>query len=181
MSRIGKLPITIPEGVKVTIAERQVTAEGPKGQLVLRLPQGVSIEQTDGQLLVSKIGAATQPNWGLARSLVANLVEGVSQGFSKQLEIQGVGYRAQLTGSTLTLNLGFSSPSEYKLPAGIEAKVESNIITISGADKQQVGQVAAEIRDLRRPEPYKGKGIRYVGEQVRRKAGKAAAKAGAQS
>ena len=181
MSRIGKLPITIPQGVSVNIDGIQVSAVGPKGKLALRLPKGVKIEQTGEQLVVTKLGKEAQPNWGLARSLVANIVEGVDQGFSKQLEIQGVGYRAQLADSTLTLNLGFSHAKEYRLPEGIEAKVEANIITIAGADKQQVGQVAAEIRDLRRPEPYKGKGIRYLGEQVRRKAGKAAAKAGAES
>ncbi len=179
MSRIGKLPITIPEGVKLTIDGARVAVEGPKGNLKLQLPGGVKLEEKAGQLSVTLLAGGTPPNWGLARSLVFNLVEGVSQGFSKQLEIQGVGYRANVEGSKVSLNLGFSHQIDYRLPPEITAKVEANIITIEGADKQQVGQVAAEIRDLRRPEPYKGKGIRYVGEQVRRKPGKAAAKAGA--
>lgn len=180
MSRIGKLPVVVPAGVTVKVEGQHVSATGPKGTLEVNLPKAVKVSQNDQQIeVVMKDAAATDRSlWGLSRTLVANLVQGVAEGFSKQLEIQGVGYRAAGSGNKLTLSLGYSHPIEYTLPEGITATVEANIITVAGADKQMVGQVASEIRAMRKPEPYKGKGIRYVGEQVRRKAGKAAAKAG---
>ncbi len=180
MSRIGKIPVTIPDGVTIKLVGNSLDATGPKGSLSLKLHSEVKIRQEDNQLVVSK--ASDTPlasgQYGLARTLVANMLQGVSEGFSKQLEIHGVGYRAQVNASTLSLALGYSHPIDYKLPEGVTAVVEANIITISGIDKQLVGQVAAEVRALRKPEPYKGKGIRYAGEHVRRKAGKAAVKAG---
>ncbi|MBI3984238.1 50S ribosomal protein L6 [Candidatus Microgenomates bacterium] len=179
MSRIGKLPVLIPGGVTVTIDKRTVSASGGKGSLDLQLPRGVQVEQVGASLVVKPVAshAAAAERWGMVRTLLANLLQGVSEGFTKQLEIQGVGYRAQLAGDKLTLNLGYSHPIEYTLPAGIEARVEANVLTVSGVSKEQVGQVAAELRGLRPPEPYKGKGLRYVGEHVRRKAGKTAGKA----
>lgn len=178
MSRIGRAPITIPAGITVEVTGDQVTANGPKGSLCVRLLPGLAIEQQDGVLtVVRKIDdEERQRTHGLMRSLVQNIVTGVGQGFTRQLEINGVGYRANLAGQNLNLTLGYSHPIEFALPPGIEAKVERNVITISGADKQLVGQVAANIRALRKPEPYKGKGIKYVEEHIRRKAGKAATK-----
>lgn len=180
MSRIGKLPISVPAGVTINMEGQKITATGPKGTLEVVIHRAVKVSQ-EGEVItvvMKDAKASDRSLWGLSRTLVANLVQGVAEGFSKQLEIQGVGYRAALNGNTLNLSLGYSHPIDYVLPEGIEAKVEAANITISGANKQLVGQVAAEIRSKRPPEPYKGKGIRYVGEQVRRKAGKAAAKAG---
>lgn len=181
MSRIGKLPVEIPAGVTIQIEGRKATATGPKGVLSIGLPKHVKLAQSATEVTVSKADETNmaQEQWGLTRTLIANLVHGVAEGFTKQLEIQGVGYRVSISGSTINLALGYSHPIEYKLPEGILATAENNIITISGMSKQQVGQVAAEIRSYRKPEPYKGKGIRYVGEHVRRKAGKAAAAKGA--
>ena len=176
MSRIGKLPVLIPTGVEVKIDGRKVNAKGARGELSMQLPRKITAELKDNQLVVKTESSEAKALWGLSRSLVYNLIEGVSEGYQKQLEIHGVGYRAQVSGDKLTLTLGFSHPVEYRLPGGIEAKTEGNTLTISGVDKQLVGQVAAEIRDFRRPEPYKGKGIRYVDEHVRRKAGKTASK-----
>ncbi len=177
MSRIGKQPISVPTGVNVELNGRQIKVTGPKGTLETRLTREVKVTPGEGTLSVSPIGKDSSiGSFGLSRTLIDNMVKGVTEGFSKSLEIQGVGYRAAVAGSAVNLNLGFSHPIEFKLPEGIEAKVEKNIITISGADKYLVGQVAADIRSLRKPEPYKGKGIRYVGEHVRRKAGKAAVK-----
>ncbi len=177
MSRIGKQPIKIPEGVNVEIKENEVYVKGPKGELSLALRPEIAVEIKDGQLLVKvkEQNKETSALWGLFRSLINNAVEGVSKGFEKQLEIQGVGYKAVPSESGLTLELGFSHSIEFKKPEGIDFDVKKNIITISGIDKQIVGQTAAEIRALKPPEPYKGKGIRYVDEQVRRKAGKRAA------
>jgi large subunit ribosomal protein L6 len=178
MSRIGRQPITIPARVSVEIQSRRVKVAGPKGALELELLPTVTAEQIGDQLIISQ--AANRPEtaktFGLMRTLVANMVTGVAEGFSRQLEIHGVGYRASVAGSTVNLNLGFSHPVAFALPAGIEAKVEKNVITISGPDKQTVGQVAADLRALKKPEPYKGKGIKYSDEHVRRKAGKTAVK-----
>ncbi|MGH9857199.1 MAG: 50S ribosomal protein L6 [Acidobacteriota bacterium] len=183
MSRIGKLPVAIPSGVSVKLEGRHLEASGPKGNLNLKLTPHVKLAVAEQELRVSPTGDTplAQQQWGLTRTLVANLVQGVSEGWQKQLEIHGVGYRVQAAGRVLNLSLGYSHPIEFKLPAGVDATVEGNTIILSGADKQQVGQAAAEIRSLRKPEPYKGKGIRYVGEQIRRKAGKAAAAKGAAS
>ena len=176
MSRIGKLPVDIPAGVTVSIAGRSVSVTGPKGNLRMQHPPRVKVTQKAQQLLVAKQGSSpqAQQQYGLTRSLLGNMVQGVSEGFVKHLEIHGVGYRAQVSDRLVTLNVGYSHPVEYRLPEGVTAKVEGNIISLSGVDKQTVGQAAAELRALRKPEPYKGKGIRHQGEYVRRKAGKAA-------
>ncbi|HCC22740.1 TPA: 50S ribosomal protein L6 [Candidatus Falkowbacteria bacterium] len=179
MSRVGKNPITVPAGVTVTIGDRQIQVKGPKGELTEKIHPDVIVTQKDQELLVTVKDENEQANralWGLFRSLINNLVKGVTDGFSKQLEINGVGYRAEMRGADLILNLGFSHPVEFKLPESIKVVVEKNVLTISGSDKQLVGQVAANIRKIRKPEPYKGKGIKYVGEEIRRKVGKAAGK-----
>jgi large subunit ribosomal protein L6 len=176
MSRVGNKVIPIPSGVELRIAGDTVTAKGPKGELSCKTLAGIEIDVEGNEARVRQ--TSTERNagamHGLNRALVNNLVEGVSTGFSKSLEIHGTGYRAQVQGSNLILNLGFSNPKEYSLPKGIEANVDGNKVTISGIEKALVGQVAAEIRGLRPPEPYKGKGVRYVDEHVRRKAGKSA-------
>lgn len=175
MSRIGKQPIEIPAGVELTFGEENmVTVKGPKGTLEKTLPAGIAIAVEENTIVV------TRPNdlkrnramHGLTRTLVANMVEGVTNGYNKQLEINGVGYRAQKQGNKLVLALGYSHPVEMEDPAGIESVVEGNKITISGIDKEKVGQFAAEIRFKRPPEPYKGKGIKYIDEVIRRKEGK---------
>ncbi len=181
MSRIGIQPINIPDGVKVELNGSSVKVTGPKGALDLNVRDEVSLELEGTQLKVKRRDEerASIAFHGLTRSLVANMIIGVSEGFEKQLEIIGVGYRAAVEGSNLNLLLGFSHPVKYTLPEGITASVDKQtVVSIKGADKQLVGQVAADIRAFRKPEPYKGKGIRYMGEQVRRKAGKAG-KAGA--
>ncbi|PIS05417.1 MAG: 50S ribosomal protein L6 [Candidatus Buchananbacteria bacterium CG10_big_fil_rev_8_21_14_0_10_42_9] len=178
MSRVGKEPIVIPAGVTVTVSDKEVKVKGPKGELSERLPANITVAQADGALTVAikNEGDKMQRSlWGTIRAILSNLITGVTEGFSKQLEFSGVGYKAQVNGSTLVLNVGFSHPVEYQLADGVTATVEKNLITISGIDKQLVGQVAAEIRKIRKPEPYKGKGIKYVDETIRRKAGKAAA------
>ncbi|MBD3359715.1 MAG: 50S ribosomal protein L6 [Candidatus Buchananbacteria bacterium] len=179
MSRIGKNPIKIPEGVEIKIEARELTVKGPKGELQQKIHPLVNVEQKDNQLLVK----VNQPEdkrqrslWGLFASLIENMVEGVTNGYEKKLEVNGVGYRVELKGDVLILNVGYSHPIEYKLPEGITASVEKNLITISGIDKQLVGEVAAQIRKVRKPEPYKGKGIKYEDEVIIRKVGKAAAK-----
>jgi large subunit ribosomal protein L6 len=182
MSRIGKLPVSVPSGVTVSVRDHEVAVKGPKGQLTLAYaaPMVVKVEGSTVTVARPNDDKRNRALHGLTRTLIANMVEGVTRGFSKNLEIQGVGYRAQLQGKKLGLQLGFSHPVTFEPPAGIEIKVEGqNKIQISGADKQQVGQVAAQIRSLRPPEPYKGKGIRYEGERVRRKLGKAGKTAGA--
>jgi large subunit ribosomal protein L6 len=178
MSRIGKSPIPIPQGVEIKRAGSTVEVKGPKGALFHTIPEGVSIKIEDGVIHVKRKGDAKRERslHGLSRTLIANMVTGVTAGFEKGLEIVGIGYRAALQGRNLQLSLGYSHPVIYPIPEGIEVEVEKqNKITVKGIDKQKVGQVAAEIRSFRKPEPYKGKGIRYVGEQVRRKAGKAKA------
>lgn len=180
MSRIGKQPIIIPDGVTVKITDNQINVKGLKGELNQLIHRLVKVEQKGNELIVSVINPEEKKQraiWGLYRKLIDNMVKGVTEGFSKQLEINGVGYKAVVQGDTLVLNVGYSHSVEYKIPQGIEIKVEKNIITISGRDKHLVGQTAAEIRAVRKPEPYKGKGIKYIDEVVRRKAGKAAAKA----
>lgn len=181
MSRVGKQPVPIPGGVKVSLEDGMFVAEGPKGRVAQAMLKEVPIEVGESEITVtreSETGDARSKH-GLMRALVANAVLGVSEGFSKVLEIHGVGYRAQLKGREIHLGLGFSHPVVFSLPEGIEAEVDEKAgkITIKGADRQQVGQVAADIRALKKPEPYKGKGIRYSDEIVRRKVGKAGAKA----
>jgi large subunit ribosomal protein L6 len=177
MSRIGKQPIEIPDGVNVAVDPGRVTVNGPLGELTQNVPARMTIDKEDGQLVVKRPTERGDDRalHGLTRSLVANMVEGVTKGFEKRLEIQGVGYRASLRGTALELNVGFSHPVVIDAPAGITFEVPAqNEIIIKGIDKQQVGEIAAEVRDVRPPEPYKGKGIRYQGEYVRRKVGKRA-------
>ena len=176
MSRIGRMPVTIPSGVDVTINGREVTVTGPKGKLSLEVAEPIEVSQNDGVITV------TRPNdeghvralHGLSRSLVANMVTGVTEGYRKTLEIVGVGYRVQARGPNLEFSLGFSHPVTVSPPEGITLRVESPTrLVVEGIDKQQVGEVAANIRKLRKPDPYKGKGLRYSGEHIRRKVGKA--------
>ena len=177
MSRIGKQPIEIPDGVNVAVDPGRVTVNGPLGELTQNVPARITVEKEDGQLVVKRPTERGDDRalHGLTRSLVANMVEGFTKGFEKRLEIQGVGYRAALRGTALELNVGFSHPVVVDAPAGITFEVPvQNEIVVKGIDKQQVGEIAAEVRDVRPPEPYKGKGIRYHGEYVRRKVGKRA-------
>jgi large subunit ribosomal protein L6 len=177
VSRIGKQPIPVPAGVTVAIEADRIRVNGPKGELSERIPRAITVEQVDDQLLVKRPTDRGEHRalHGLTRSLVANMVEGVTRGYEKVLEIQGVGYRAQSRGSDLELALGYSHPVPVKAPAGIELEVPSPTrIVVRGISKQLVGEVAANIRKQRPPEPYKGKGIRYEGEHVRRKVGKRA-------
>lgn len=179
MSRIGKRPVTVPGNVKVNIDGQTVTVEGPKGKLSQTLRPEISVALEDGTLLVTRSGDNKDERslHGLSRTLVANMVEGVSNGFTKSLELVGVGYRAALQGKKLVLTIGYSHPVEIDPPAGIEIAVEgANKVHVKGADKQLVGDIAADIRSVRPPEPYKGKGIKYAGEVVRRKAGKSGGK-----
>jgi large subunit ribosomal protein L6 len=179
MSRIGKKPVAIPNGVKVSFDNGTLSVKGPKGELKRTLVEGMNLEIENDQLLVhseiaTKAGGAFR---GLTRALVANMVEGVSKGFEKVLEITGVGYRAEMKGNVLNLALGYSHPIEYPLPQGISAEVEKQTkITVRGADKELVGATAAKIRSFREPEPYKGKGVKYADERIIRKAGKAGKK-----
>jgi large subunit ribosomal protein L6 len=177
MSRIGKQPIPLPAGVTVAIEPERVTVNGPKGELSERVPRDINVEQVDGQIIVTRPTNRGEHRalHGLTRTLVANMVQGVTDGFEKRLEIQGVGYRAQLRGRDLELALGYSHPVSVKAPEGIEFEVpQPTRIVVRGPSKQQVGEVAAYIRKQRKPEPYKGKGIRYEGEYVARKVGKRA-------
>ncbi len=181
MSRIGKMPVTVPSGVTVDVNGQQVAVKGPKGTLTLAIAPEVELVRDNGTITVNPKDESNRTHalWGLTRTLVNNMVVGVSAGFTKTLELEGVGYRAAMQGSNLGLSLGFSHPVEVAPPTGITFQVEPPApgrvarIIVSGADKQQVGQVAARIRLLRPPEPYKGKGLRYMGEYIRRKAGKA--------
>jgi large subunit ribosomal protein L6 len=179
MSRIGKLPVVIPNGVTVAVDGNTVKVKGPKGELAHRLPGGISVDRTDNSLNVQRASDETNHKalHGLTRSLIANMMEGVTKGYQKQLEITGVGFKAEVRPYGLQLALGFSHPIEYRAPAGIKLSApQPTQIVIDGPDKAMVGQVAAELRSLRPPEPYKGKGIRYAGEVIRRKAGKAGGK-----
>ncbi|HXG34546.1 MAG TPA: 50S ribosomal protein L6 [Bryobacteraceae bacterium] len=175
MSRIGNKPITLPAGVKVEIG-RELVVEGPKGKLAVPIPQGIRVERRNGTLLVQREADKHAALHGLTRALAANAVQGVSSGFTKELDIVGIGYRAEAKGRIVTFVLGYSHPIEMLLPEGIEVKVERQThLVVSGADKQLVGQVAANIRALRPPDPYKNKGIRYTGEVLRKKVGKTGA------
>lgn len=178
MSRVGKVPVKVLQGVKVDIKDSVVKVEGPKGKLSYQLPRGVSAKIDSGSVLVSRDEKAA-PNasalHGLARTLIHNMVHGAHTGFTRELDVVGVGYRAAVKGNVLSMTLGYSHPVDYELPAGISAKVESNTrIVVSGADKMLVGLVAAKIRSFKEPEPYQGKGIKYVDEHIIRKQGKAA-------
>jgi large subunit ribosomal protein L6 len=174
MSRIGKQPITIPAGVTITVDEQAIMVKGPKGELSQFMMPGINVKVEADTVTVTRESdeKVHRSKHGLMRTLVNNMIVGVTQGFEKKLEITGVGFRVALAGTTLKMNLGFSHDVIYNLPEAIQAKVEQNTITISGISKQLVGQVAAEIRALKKPEPYKGKGIQYVGERVLRKSGK---------
>ena len=178
MSRIGKKPIPIPAHVKVRRKNAEIVVEGPKGSLSMRLPGEIDVSEEAGAIILKRLvdNRRGRSLYGLTRTLIHNMVAGVSEGFQKNLEISGVGYRAELTGGDLLkLYLGFSTPLEYRLPQGITAKIEKQTnVTLTGIDKELVGRVAAEIRSLRKPEPYKGKGVKYAGEKVRRKVGKSA-------
>ncbi|HHW54470.1 MAG: 50S ribosomal protein L6 [bacterium] len=178
MSRIGRLPIEIPQGVQVNLVDNHITVKGPKGELQRDLPAEIKVEVQDNQIVVTRPSEEREHKalHGLTRTLVANMVEGVTKGFEKKLEIVGVGYRAALQGNKLVLQMGYSHPVEITPPAGIEIEVPAPTrITVKGIDKEKVGALAADIRAVRPPEPYKGKGIRYEGEYVRRKVGKAGA------
>lgn len=174
MSRVGKSPITIPSGVTVTILPDEIKVDGAKGSLTqFTLPE-ITVKQADGIINVTRINdePKVRSKHGLMRSLVQNMVTGVTEGFEKKLEINGVGYRVALAGTNLKMQLGFSHEVVYAIPNGVNIKIEGNVITINGIDKQQVGQVSAEIRALKKPEPYKGKGIKYIDERIIRKSGK---------
>lgn len=175
MSRIGVQPILLPESVNLTRDERVITLTGAKGQLSLSLPAGVEVSQKDKTLLVNRLSEQSDHRalHGTIRSLLANIVTGITEGFVKKLELIGIGYRASIEDNQLVLLVGFTHPVKMTIPQDLEVKVEKNVITISGIDRQRVGQFAAIVRDVRPPEPYKGKGIRYAGEKVRMKQGKA--------
>src|SRR6266481_4089308 len=179
MSRIGKKPIAIPKGVTVSIDGNTVKVQGPKGKLDTPLPSGIKIEQKDGNLLAVRESDSQAAVHGLARALVNNAVEGVTKGWTRDLEIVGIGYRAELKGKgTVVFTLGYSHPIEYPLPTGVEVAIDAKQVrlTVSGIDRQKVGQVAAEMRGLRPPDPYKNKGVRYAGERLKKKVGKTGAK-----
>jgi len=178
MSRIGKEPITLPSGVKVEVKGTHVKVTGSKGALERDVRPEVEIKLEDNSLIFTPKGTSKRVMafWGMTRTLINNMVIGVDKGFEKKLVVEGVGYRGKVSGSTLTLNVGYSNPVEFKLPEGISADIDKeNIITVGGIDKELVGQIAARIRDIRKPEPYKGKGIRYIDEHIVRKVGKAGA------
>lgn len=175
MSRLGKKKLIIPSGVEVSFVDNVFKVKGQKGTLDLLLNKSIDVLVNENEIEVKQQNVSDPVTWGLSWALIKTMLEGVSKGFEKKLEINGVGYRAQVQGKKIVLSLGFSHPVEMEAPEGIEYKVKENIITISGCDKQKVGEMAAQIRAKRKPEPYKGKGIKYVGEQIRRKAGKKAA------
>lgn len=176
MSRIGNKIIPVPSGVKVQLKEGSVEVQGPKGKMTVSVPKGIAFEQKDGTLVAKRDSEERRALHGLARALVANAVTGVTQGFKRDLDIVGVGYRAEVKGKNLVLALGFSHPVEFPIPEGIQIAVEKQThLTVSGADKNQVGQIAANLRALRPPDPYKQKGIRITGERLKKKAGKAGA------
>ena len=181
MSRIGRQPIAIPDGVTVTRDDSAVHVKGPKGSLSERLPGAISVEIAEGQVTLTRPDDSKQNRslHGLARALLANMVKGVSEPFSKNLEIQGVGYRAEVKGKSLVLLVGFSHPVEIAIPEGLSVSIDRNVlIKVQGISRQSVGQFAANVRSVRPPEPYKGKGIRYAGEHIRRKVGKAGVASG---
>jgi len=174
MSRVGKKPILIPEGVEIKIEDQKVKILGPKGELEREIRPEIRVELKEGKIFVlPKIETKkTKAFWGLTRSLLANAIEGVTSGFKKKLQIEGLGFRASLEGDNLVLQVGFTHPVKLKTPGGIKFSVEKNIITVSGINKELVGKIAAKIRKVKPPEPYKGKGIRYLGEVIRKKVGK---------
>lgn len=179
MSRIGKQPIAIPQGTEIKVHKNVVTVKGPKGELTENMHHLVIVTIADNTVTVSvpdEENKIQRSLWGLSRTLVDNMIIGVNKGYEKKLEVNGVGYRAAVVGNKLTLNVGYSHPVEYVFQAGIEGEVAGNVITIKGINKYMVGEAAAEIRKVRKPEPYKGKGIKYSDEVIRRKAGKTAAK-----
>jgi large subunit ribosomal protein L6 len=179
MSRIGRKPIPLPKGVAVKIEGGVVNVQGPKGKLDTQLPRGIRMEQQDGNLVAIRENDSQAAVHGLARALVNNAVEGVTKGWTRELEIVGIGYRAELKGkNTVVFSLGYSHPIEYPLPVGIEAAVDpkQTKLSVTGIDRQKVGQVAAEMRSLRPPDPYKNKGVRYAGERLKKKVGKTGAK-----
>ncbi len=182
MSRVGKKPLQVPSGVTLTVEGQNVRAKGPKGELALVLHPRVSAAVADGALTVSvkdENKVDDRALWGLSRRLIENLVVGVSKGFSKQLEINGIGFKAAVAGPVLKLEVGYSHDVDFPIPKGIKIGVDKNVITVEGIDKHLVGETAAQIRAIKKPEPYKGKGIKYVDETIRRKAGKAAKAGGA--
>ncbi|GFM37484.1 50S ribosomal protein L6 [Desulfovibrio psychrotolerans] len=178
MSRIGKQPIPIPSGVEVKIGADVVEVKGPKGSLTTPVEACLNYELADGQVVITRKNDSRQASaqHGLRRTLLANCIEGVSKGFSKTMEVIGVGFKVAVKGNVIELAVGYSHPVNMQLPAGLEAKAEGNKLTVSGADKQMVGEFAASLRRVRQPEPYKGKGIKYENEQIRRKSGKSAGK-----
>lgn len=175
MSRIGKKPIEIPQGVKIEILEKQIKVSGPKGELVQVIHPEIKVESKDGKILISpktELSKKGRGLWGLYRALISNMVTGVSKGFEKKLEIEGVGFKAAVDADGITLNLGFTNPVKIEKIDGVTFLVEKNVITVSGANKERVGHMAALIRKQKKAEPYKGKGIKYQGEKIRRKEGK---------
>jgi large subunit ribosomal protein L6 len=175
MSRIGKKPIEIPQGVKIEITDKEIKVSGPKGELTQFIHHEIKVEVKDNEILVAPKAELSKKGrglWGLYRALISNMVEGVSKGFEKKLEIEGVGFKANVDGDFLVLNIGFTNPVKIQKIDGVEFKVEKNIITVSGANKERVGHIAALIRKEKKAEPYKGKGIKYQGEKIRRKEGK---------
>jgi len=176
MSRIGKKPIEIPQGVKAEISGNDIKVSGPKGELKDTFHRNIKVEAKDGKIFVlpkdAEFSKKTAALWGLHRALISNMVDGVSKGFEKKLEIEGIGFKASVEGDNLVLNVGFINPVKIKKPEGVNFSVEKNVITISGISKEKVGQVAAIIRKSKKAEPYKGKGIKYQGEKIRRKEGK---------
>jgi len=176
MSRVGKKPIPLPQGVKVTMGD-QLEVQGPKGKLKVPVPAGISIQQADGKLEILREGDQYAALHGLTRALAANAVQGVSTGFTRELDIVGIGFRADMKGKVASFTLGYSHPVEVVLPEGVELKIDKQThLVLSGSDKQLIGQVAANIRGLRKPDPYKNKGVRYTGEILRKKAGKTGTK-----
>lgn len=175
MSRIGIKPVVVNDGVTVTVEPTSITAKGSLGELSIALPHGISVTQKDNKMTVARLSDAKQYRalHGTVRNLLHNIITGVSTGFTKKLELVGIGYRAAIEGNDLVLQVGYTHPVRMTIPEGLQAKVEKNVITVIGADKQRLGQFCAEVRQVRKPEPYKGKGIRYQGEHVRMKQGKA--------
>jgi large subunit ribosomal protein L6 len=178
MSRVGKMPIVVPQGVRINLQGAVLQVQGPKGTMQHAIPEGLKIDIADSSITVTRLSEQNNIRalHGLTRSLVANMVSGVTQGFKKELEIVGVGYRADMSNNMLNLTLGYSHPINFPLPEGIKGKVEKQVITIEGIDKGLVGQIAAKIKSLRKPDIYKGKGIRYLGEVIKTKVGKSGAK-----
>jgi len=182
MSKIGRIPVNIKEGTEVSIEGPNIKVKGPKGELGFAVPKGISVSVSDGKVIISKVKKEdkdTNSLYGLTRAQIANMIKGVTDGFEKKLELSGVGFRAEAQGSSLTLYVGFSHPVKIN-EEGVNFSVSENVITVSGIDKSLVGNVASKIRDIRPPEPYKGKGIKYQGERIRRKVGKAAKAIGGQ-